>query len=75
LLKIKRVSSNVKIKIWPQVRFPVQGIGQKSLIYQTAKKDVDLRVRFEGETVWLKQDEIAKLYSKERSVITNLISD
>jgi prophage maintenance system killer protein/prophage antirepressor-like protein len=44
------------------------------VIYQTAKKEVDLRVRFEGETVWLKQDEIAKLYSKERSVITKHIN-
>ncbi len=44
------------------------------VIYQTAKKEVDLRVRFEGETVWLKQDEIAKLYSKERSVITKHVN-
>jgi len=35
---------------------------------------VDLRVWFEGETVWLKQDEIAKLYNKERSVITKHIN-
>ncbi|MCK4420309.1 virulence protein RhuM/Fic/DOC family protein, partial [candidate division WOR-3 bacterium] len=44
------------------------------VIYQTAKKEVDIRVRFEGETVWLKQDEISKLYSKERSVITKHIN-
>ncbi|GAH42819.1 unnamed protein product, partial [marine sediment metagenome] len=44
------------------------------VIYQTSKKEVDLRVRFEGETIWLKQDEIAKLYSKERSVITKHIN-
>jgi len=44
------------------------------IFYQTAKKEVDLRVHFEGETVWLKQDEIAKLYSKERSVITKHIN-
>jgi prophage maintenance system killer protein/prophage antirepressor-like protein len=44
------------------------------VIYRTAKKEVDLRVHFEGETVWLKQDEIAKLYSKERSVITKHIN-
>jgi len=44
------------------------------VIYQTSKKEVDLRVRFEGETVWLKQDEIAKLFSKERSVITKHIN-
>ena len=42
----------------------------KIVIYQTSKKEVDLRVRFEGETVWLKQDEIALLFEAERSVIT-----
>ena len=31
-------------------------------------------MRFEGETVWLRQDEIAKLYGKERSVITKHIN-
>ena len=44
------------------------------VIYQTAKREVELRVRFEGKAVWLKQDEIAKLYSKERSVITKHIN-
>jgi prophage antirepressor-like protein len=44
------------------------------VIYQTSKKEVDIRVRFDGETVWLKQDGIAKLYSKERSVITKHIN-
>ena len=33
-----------------------------------------MQVRFEGETVWLRQDEIAKLYGKERSVITKHIN-
>ncbi len=44
------------------------------VIYKTSKKEVNLRVRFEGETVWLKQDGIAKLYNKERSVITKHIN-
>ncbi|MEK7555196.1 MAG: virulence protein RhuM/Fic/DOC family protein [Patescibacteria group bacterium] len=44
------------------------------VIYKTSKNEVELRVRFKGEKVWLRQDEIAKLYNKERSVITKHIS-
>ena len=44
------------------------------VIYKTAKNEVDLRVRFKGETVWLRQDEIAKLYAKDRSVVTKHIN-
>lgn len=44
------------------------------VIYKTSKNEVELRVRFEGGTVWLRQDEIAKLYNKERSVITKHIN-
>ena len=44
------------------------------VIYQTSKKEVELRVRFEGETVWLTQAQIAQLYGKERSVITKHIN-
>ena len=44
------------------------------VIYKTSKNEVELQVRFEGEAVWLRQDEIAKLYGKERSVITKHIN-
>ncbi|MBI3582479.1 MAG: virulence protein RhuM/Fic/DOC family protein [Nitrospinae bacterium] len=44
------------------------------IIYKTSKNEVELQVRFEGETVWLRQDKIAKLYGKERSVITKHIN-
>lgn len=44
------------------------------VIYKTSKNEVELKVRFEDETVWLKQEEIAKLYGKERSVITKHIN-
>jgi prophage maintenance system killer protein/prophage antirepressor-like protein len=44
------------------------------LIYQTSEKEIEIQVRFEGENVWLKQDEIAKLYGKDRSVITRHIN-
>jgi len=45
------------------------------VIYRTSKNEVELRVRFEGETVWLTQNEIALLFSNERSVITKHISN
>lgn len=44
------------------------------VIYKTSKNNVELQVRFAEETVWLRQDEIAKLYGKERSVITKHIN-
>ncbi|MAG44697.1 hypothetical protein CL633_02305 [bacterium] len=44
------------------------------IIYQTSKKEVELRVRFEDESVWLTQAQIAQLYGKERSVITKHIN-
>ncbi len=44
------------------------------VIYKTSKNEIEISVRFEKETVWLKQDEIAKLFGKERSVITKHIN-
>lgn len=46
----------------------------KIIIYRTLQKEIEVKVHFEGETVWLRQDEIAKLYGKERSVITRHIN-
>ena len=43
------------------------------VIYKTAKNKVELKVRFENETVWLRQNEIAELFDKDRSVITKHI--
>ncbi len=45
------------------------------IIYKTSKNEVELSVRFEKETVWLRQEEIAKLFGKERSVITKHINN
>ncbi|CAD7778303.1 Virulence protein RhuM family protein [Candidatus Methanoperedenaceae archaeon GB50] len=45
------------------------------VIYKTPKNEVEVEVRFEKETVWLRQDEIARLYGKERSVITKHINN
>ncbi len=44
------------------------------ITYKISKNEVELSVRFEKETVWLRQEEIAKLYGKERSVITKHIN-
>ncbi len=43
------------------------------VIYES-KEGPKLEVHFSGETVWLRQEEIAKLYDKERSVITKHIN-
>ncbi|PIT96739.1 hypothetical protein COT82_01685 [Candidatus Campbellbacteria bacterium CG10_big_fil_rev_8_21_14_0_10_35_52] len=45
------------------------------IIYKTSKNEVDLKVRFENETVWLTQAEIGKLFGKERTVITKHIKN
>ena len=44
------------------------------IIYQTSKKEVGLKVRFEDESVWLRQNQIAELFKKDRSVITKHIN-
>ena len=44
------------------------------VIYKTAKNEVELKVRFEDESVWLRQEEIARLYRKHRTVITKHIN-
>jgi len=44
------------------------------IIYKSSKNEVELKVRFEDETVWLRQNEIADLFSKDRSVITKHIN-
>lgn len=40
------------------------------VIYQAKDKKVQLEVKLEQETVWLSQEQIAKLFKAERSVIT-----
>lgn len=44
------------------------------IIYQTAKNEVELKVRFEDEMIWLQQSGIARLFGKDRSVITKHIN-
>ena len=45
------------------------------IIYKTSKNEVDLKVRFENETVWLTQAEIGELFGKDRTVITKHIKN
>ena len=44
------------------------------VIYKSPKNEIEVEAHFEGETVWLRQDEIARLYGKERTVITKHIN-
>lgn len=44
------------------------------IIYKTPQNDTELEVRFKNESVWLKQNEIAALFGKDRSVITKHIN-
>jgi hypothetical protein len=41
------------------------------IIYQTVDGLTGIDVRMEGETLWLTQAQIAELFGRERSVITN----
>ncbi len=43
------------------------------LIYKSPSGP-EIQVKFEEESVWLRQDEIAKLYGKDRSVISRHIN-
>lgn len=40
------------------------------IIYQSADGSIAAEVRLEGETVWLRQEQISQLFGRERSVIT-----
>ena len=44
------------------------------VIYKPSKNKVELKVHFEEETVWLRQNEIADLFGRDRSVITKHIN-
>ncbi len=44
------------------------------IIYKTPQNEVELKVRFRNESVWLRQNEIALLFGKDRSVITKHIN-
>jgi len=45
------------------------------VIYRTSKNEVELRVRFEGKTVWLTQNQIALLFSTQRPAVTKHLNN
>jgi len=47
----------------------------KIAIYQTSEKEVELKVRLEGETVWLSLNQIAILFDRDKSVISRHIKN
>ena len=47
----------------------------KIVIYQTSKKEVELRVRLEQETIWLNLNQIADLFDTDKSGISRHIKN
>ncbi len=45
------------------------------IIYETSEKEVDLKVRLENETVWLRQSQIALLFGTKRPAITKHLNN
>ena len=45
------------------------------IIYQTGKKEVELKIRLEKETVWLTQSQIAILFDTQRPAITKHLNN
>lgn len=45
------------------------------IIFKTQDEQVSVDVRFEDETIWLTQDQVAALYGVERPGITQLIKN
>ena len=45
------------------------------IIYKTEDNQVEVNVRFEDETVWLTQDQIAELFGRSKSTISEHISN
>jgi len=43
------------------------------IIYQASDSHTEVEVRFEGETVWLNQDQLALLFQRDQSVISRHI--
>ena len=45
------------------------------LIYQTSEGDLAIEVKVENETVWLRQEQIAELFDRDRTAITKHINN
>ena len=49
--------------------------GQAIEIYRPERGDIELRVRLEGDIVWLSQSHMALLFGRDRTVITRHINN
>ena len=47
----------------------------KQIVVYEGEKDVRLEVKTDGETVWLTQDQMCRLFGRERTVITKHINN
>jgi len=45
------------------------------IIYETSKKEVDLRVRFENETLWLGAHQMAKVFGVNRPAVVKHVQN
>ena len=45
------------------------------LMYQTSEGNTAIEVKVENETVWLRQEQIAALFDRDRTVITKHINN
>lgn len=51
-----------------------QGTGDRFLVY-ASEKGPRLDIRFEGETLWMTQEQIARLFGKDRTAVTRHIGN
>ena len=48
---------------------------EKQIVVYKAANDISLEVQTDGETVWLTQEQMCRLFGRERSVITKHIAN
>lgn len=52
-----------------------EGTFEKVVIYQSKTKDIELNVNFLNDMVWLSQEQMTKLFGRDRTVITKHINN
>ena len=68
-LRVKRKSAKMTAARVRQTPAP----GGEVVLYRSPDGTVELDVRLDGETVWLTQEQMGRLFGRERSVITKHI--
>ncbi|MGC8743268.1 MAG: hypothetical protein ACP5T0_05250 [Verrucomicrobiia bacterium] len=53
---------------------PQKDLKRGEIVIYKSRKGPEIMVHLEGTSVWLRQNEIARLYGKDRSVITKHIN-